>query len=240
MQIKQRNFKAPLLQQKNYMQVAMIEILLIFSVLVMGDIARWLGADATDPMVAVALLIPEGVYVFILYRLATLLTDNKSAHRMVAAVLIVVAILSLIGLLPLLSNMDIKSELLIVVHIGLCMVECYLIALGLQDIYIDTLTLRERLWGSVAIYLLIAIGWASFYEIFLLLDHGALGIVLVPGYQTYSEALYYSLCSLSGSGTVYASPEHYIRNLALIESVWGVLFLVMLIGRLFTVPEEKA
>lgn len=240
METRPRPFTPPLLRTKNYIQVAAIEIALIFSVLVMGDIARFFGAEPTDPTVAVFLLLPEAVYVFILYRLATFLTDSKRAHRMVALALGAVAILSVIGLLPVLSDAAIKSDILIIVHCGLCAVECYLIALGLQDIYIDRLTLRERLWGSVAVYLLIAIGWASFYEIFLLLNNDALGVALVPGYQTYSEALYYSLCSLSGSGTVYATPAHYIRNLALIESVWGVLFLVMLIGRLFTVPDDKS
>lgn len=239
METGQRKFGKTLLPTKNYMQVALIEIMLIFSVLLMGDIAAALGSSSAGSAVSMALLIPEAVYVFILFRLTTLLTDNRIMQRIVAVLLVAAAILSVIGLLPLMSGDESKSHVLIAVHLILCFIECYLIALGLQDIYIDKLTLRERLWGSVAMYLLIAIGWASFYEIFLLTDHTLFGVELIPGYQTYSEALYYSLCSLSGTGSIYANPNHLIRNLSLIESVWGVLFLVMLIGRVFTVSDKE-
>lgn len=228
-----------ILPKKNYVQVAIIEIILIFCVLSMGDIARIFGLQPTHPIVAGALLIPEAIYLYILYQLATFLTENKLIHRIILILFIIVAILSIIGLSPLLANAAIKTDILIVVHICLCAVECYLIALGLQDIYLDKLSLKDRLWGSVAMYLLIAIGWASFYEIFLLFDHGILGVVLIPGYQTYAEALYFSLCSLSGTGSIYTAPDHLIRNLALIEAVWGVLFLVMLIGRVFAVSDDK-
>lgn len=65
-----------------------------------------------------------------------------------------------------------------------------MIALGLKDIYSENLNITERLWGSVAVYLLIALGWGSFYELFVLIDPQTLGVLLQHGYQTYSESVY--------------------------------------------------
>ncbi len=226
-----RPFQLP---TKNYRQVAVVEILLIFLVLSMGDLAGVFGWDVHGPAVRGLLLLPEALYLIILFQLGKHLQPNRRIQQLLLTVVLAIAVLSFLGLNPLFSLGEAQVPVLIGVHVLLCGLECYLIALGLQDIYLDRLALKDRLWGSTAMYLLIAIGWASFYELFLLLDHDALGVALTPGYETYSEALYFSLCSLSGTGTIYSAPEHYIRNFALIEAVWGVLFLVMLIGRVFS------
>lgn len=224
---------------KNYRRVAVIEILLIFLVLLAGDMAQLFGIDPAHASVTTFLLIPEALYLYVLYQLGKNLTQNLRIHMLMRAVIGGIIICSLAGLNPWMEEGALQNGLLLSAHSLLCVLECYLIALGLQDIYLDKLSLKDRLWGSVAMYLLIAIGWASFFEIFLLLDHHALGVALTPGYETYAEALYFSLCSISGTGTVYTAPAHFMRNLALIEAVWGVLFLVMLIGRVFSIQDRS-
>ena len=226
------------LKTKNYRKVAVIEIVLIFLVLILGDIAVKLDVYNPHTTVSAILLIPEAIYLFILYQLANLLNPNKKVQTVLLILIGLIFIISFIALNPFIDLTANKTNFLIATHFLLCSIECYIIALGLKDIYAEDLHITERLWGSVAVYLLIALGWASFYEVFLLLDHSALGFALEPGYQTYSESLYYSLCSISGTGSTYSNPTHIIRNLALIESVWGVLFLVMLIGRLFSLPAK--
>jgi len=227
------------LRTKNYRQVAVIEILLIFSVLVLGDIAAQINLAHADKIVSSILLLLEAIYLLLLLQLSRFLNPTGKISPILKIAVGIIFILSLIVLNPFISFVDNNTPWLIAVHIILCGMECYMIALGLKDIYDDDLHISERLWGSVAVYLLIALGWASFYEIFVLIDPDSLGVTLIPGYQTYAESLYYSLCSISGTGTVYTSPTHLIRNLALIEAVWGVLFLVMLIGRLFSLPSPN-
>lgn len=230
--------KALSLKTKNYRKVAVIEIVLIFLVLILGDITVKLDFANPHTLVSSVLLIPEAVYLIILFQLAQLLNPDKRTQTIIKIGIACIFIISFIALNPFIDVTAIKVNLLIATHILLCSIECYIIALGLRDIYAENLHISERLWGSVAVYLLIALGWASFYEVFLLIDHSALGFALEPGYQTYSESLYFSLCSISGTGSAYPNPTHIIRNLALIESVWGVLFLVMLIGRLFSLPAK--
>ena len=198
------------LKSKNYRKVAVIEIVLIFLVLILGDIMIKLDVENPHSLVSAILLIPEAVYLIILYQLAQLLNPDKKVQQIIKIAIIIVFLISFVALNPFVDVTEWKTNMLIVTHVFLCGIECYIIALG----------------------------WASFYEVFLLLDHSALGFALEPGYQTYSESLYFSLCSLSGTGSAYPNPTHIIRNLALIESVWGVLFLVMLIGRLFSLPAK--
>lgn len=227
-----------LLRKKNYGQVALIEIILIFFVLTLGDIVRFKDPAVSLKVVSTTLLILEGIYLFLLLQLSNFLKPDKRMNYLLRITFAVIILLSVIALNPFVEIVANKIPWLIAVHVLLCAVECYLIGLGLMDIYDDDLQITERLWGSVAIYLLIALGWASFYEIFVLINPGSLGVTLEPGYQTYSESLYYSLCSISGTGSVYTNPTHLVRNLSLIEAVWGVLFLVMLIGRLFSLPSK--
>ncbi|MFI5171302.1 MAG: hypothetical protein ACHQFW_02870 [Chitinophagales bacterium] len=228
-----------LIKTKNYRQVALIEILLIFFVLIMGDLTKSISESRGDQIVTSVLLILEAFYLLLLFQLVRFLQSNTMFAKIFMGFIIVVFILSFIALNPFVEIVADKIPWLIAVHIILCSMECFVIGLGLRDIYDVDLRIAERLWGSVAVYLLIALGWASFYEIIVLATPTGLGVSLTPGYQTYSESLYYSLCSISGTGTVYTNPSHLVRNLALIEAVWGVLFLVMLIGRLFSLPSKE-
>jgi len=234
-----KNIKPFRLRNKNYQQVAVIEIILIFFVLIMGDVAGALNAAYADNIVTGVLLVLEGFYLLLLLQLAGFLSKDKRILKVLKVAVACIFILSLIALNPFFTIVSDLKPWLIAVHVILCTLECFVIALGLMDIYSDNLRITERLWGSVAVYLLIALGWGSFYEIFVLIDPGSLGVTLTAGYQTYSESLYFSLCSISGSTSVYANPSHLIRNLSLIESIWGVLFLVMLIGGLFTLPSPN-
>ena len=204
----------------------------------MGDLAKLITGDSNQITVTLTLLILEAFYLILLMQLAKFLQPSKTINLILRIAMTIIFILSIIAFNPfvVVSN---KVAFLITVHIILCSVECYMIALGLKDIYSENLNITQRLWGSVAVYLLIALGWASFYELLLLCDPQTLGVLLSPGYQTYAESLYFSLCNLSGTSSAYTNPSHLIRNLALIEGVWGVLFLVMLIGRLFSLPTEK-
>lgn len=226
-------------RSKNYQHVAVIEIALIFFVLVMGDLATAIAGSIADKLVTCVLLVLEGVYLLLLLRLSYLLSDSKKMHLWLKISAGIIFILSLIALNPFISIVPDKVPWLMAVHLILCSVECIIIALGLKDIYSQNLHITERLWGSVSMYLLIALGWGSLFELLVLAMPASLGVILQPGYQSYAESLYQSLCSLSGTGSVYTSPSHILRNLSLIESVWGVLFLVMLIGRLFSLPSAE-
>ncbi|MBC8047623.1 MAG: hypothetical protein H7Y00_12560 [Fimbriimonadaceae bacterium] len=222
--------------RKDYKRTAIIQILLIFSVLMLGDIFNASSSMMGNKLTNGLLLILEAFYIIILIQLAKHLNPSRFLNNVLIILVATIFILSIIALNPFIEIVGNKVPWLIAVHSILCVIECYIIVLGLTDIYSANLHIAERLWGSVAMYLLIALGWGSFYELFVLTDPDSMGITLQAGYQTYSESLYYSLCSISGTGSVYITPSHMIRNFALVEAVWGVLFLVMLIGRLFSLP----
>lgn len=220
----------------DYSKTVIIQILLIFSVLTLGDVISLFNFQNPEHLASGILLLLESIYLIILFQLAQQLNSNNILRACLIIVISFLFLLSIIALNPFIDLVEDKVPWLIAIHILLCALECYVIILGLRDIYGSDLHLTERLWGSVAMYLLIALGWASLYEIIILAEPASIGVNLIPGYQSYSESLYQSLCSLSGTGSVYTTPSHLFRNLNLIESVWGVLFLVMLIGRIFSLP----
>lgn len=226
------------LKTKNYQQFAAIEIVLIFFVLIMSDAASLFNQNAAQILIATVLLILELVYLLLIFQLAKFLYPSSRFAILLGIGISIVCICTFIALNPFVVFFENTLPWLLAAHVILCSIECFVIGLGLRDIYSSQLHIAERLWGSVALYLLIALGWASFYEIVLLVEPASFGTYLEPGYQSYAESLYFSLCAISGTGSVYTSPSHLIRNLALLEAVWGVLFLVMLIGRLFSLPSS--
>lgn len=222
---------------KDYRRIAAIEIILIFVVLTLGDFLHLLGMQQhTVQWTYGILLILEILFMYLLMELAQFLRPSRLVYRVMQAGIFAVLILSVSAMF---AGKQAQSGLLTGMHSVLCAIECYLIGLTLLDIYSSGLTIVERLWGSVATYLLIALGWASFYEIFTLRIPDALGSNFSAGYASYCESLYYSLCAISGTETEYDNAIHILRNLSLVEGVWGVLFLVMLIGRIFTLPGEE-
>ena len=91
---------------------------------------------------------------------------------------------------------------------------------------------RERIQGSVAIYLLLGLAWASAYELLHILRPGAWTgpASEAPGSQTW---IYYSFITLTTVGYGDITPVHPVgRSLAILEALTGQLYLAITLARL--------
>ena len=91
---------------------------------------------------------------------------------------------------------------------------------------------RERVQGSVAIYLLLGLTWAQAYELLHILCPGAwTGTASeVPVSQTW---IYYSFVTLTTMGYGDITPVHPVaRSLAILEALTGQLYLAITLARL--------
>jgi hypothetical protein len=91
---------------------------------------------------------------------------------------------------------------------------------------------RERIQGSVAVYLLLGLTWASAYELLHILRPEAWtgAASEAPISQTW---IYYSFVTLTTMGYGDITPVHPVaRSLAILEAVTGQLYLAITLARL--------
>lgn len=100
------------------------------------------------------------------------------------------------------------------------------------NLFIDENPIKEKLWASVCVYFLIAATFGTLYSILLTINPTALGMELLRPVDIYIMGLVYSYNVISGLDPIYDSTSETIRMTAVLESIFTMLFMVILIGRL--------
>jgi hypothetical protein len=97
----------------------------------------------------------------------------------------------------------------------------------------------HRLLGAVAVYVLLAVGWGTGYELLTVLRPGA--IVRGDGPATLDEAMWMSFVTLTTTGYGDVLPVSGLaRSLAALEAMVGVLYPAILISRLVSLAQGPA
>jgi voltage-gated potassium channel len=104
---------------------------------------------------------------------------------------------------------------------------------------------HNTIYGSLNVYLLMAIIWGFVYLLLALFRPTALLINAIPGSShsidstDWSDCMFYSLVTLTspGGGLVRVSPE--ARSLTILENVSGVFYVAVLIARLISAYSES-
>jgi hypothetical protein len=98
-------------------------------------------------------------------------------------------------------------------------------------------TIKHRIAGAVAVYLLLGLLWARLYELVKLFDPGAFQIAHDEGMATM---FYFSFVTLVTIGYGDVVPVNLVaRNLAILEGLTGQLYLVILISSLVAERSTK-
>jgi hypothetical protein len=90
----------------------------------------------------------------------------------------------------------------------------------------------SRIQGGVAAYLLLAMAWASAYQVVEQFSPGAFRFVTAPQDfdQLISKLTYYSFCTLTTVGSEISPVNPFARSLTMAEAVVGQLFPAILIS----------
>jgi hypothetical protein len=110
-----------------------------------------------------------------------------------------------------------------------------LIGMVLIKVFEDGKVTIHRIIGSIAVYMLIANIWAIIYQFIYVQLPGSLQIPSAMSEQGVAPStfLYFSFTTLSTTGYGDILPVHsLVRTLVIIEQLIGVLYPVVLIGRL--------
>ncbi|MBK7884506.1 MAG: hypothetical protein IPJ81_12515 [Chitinophagaceae bacterium] len=228
------------MREIKYGKISAIEIVLIVTCLLLDSMIEYFNLGAYRQWVYLLFFVLELLYLWVLYHLISRLHAGSKAMAVFALlVMLFVAAGTFVATNPFVQLAINKTQWLILVHTFFCALQMYVISILIIEMYKEKQNTSEIVWSSLVTFFMIPIAWTSLFEIINLARPGATGIHAENGFQSYSETLYYSISVFCTSGNFDASAYRIVRNISLIYRVWGVLYLVFLIGRAISISGSK-
>ena len=227
---------------KDYRRVVIVQMLIV----VLGMIIAALfdpGSKEGPGLVANLVFSGFGAfYAFLLWDMLRNFTSNLLLIDIIFFTLIIIVIVGIIVENPFYQFIpdQHRRAFLMAIHGTLFPIEVLVIAYTIKDVFSGKFMSTERLWGAACVFLMIGISFGSLFDLINIIEPGSLGEDLPLGLPSYTECIYYSFNVLGGLDTAYPNPSKLVRNLGVIESVWGNLFTVLIIGKLLTLPSKPS
>ena len=175
---------------------------------------------------------PFGVLFFVfIVRLIINLGVNERFVKFILA-LLGTAVLFRVATVFLISDTHLKfifsllSSSLLLIMQSICV---YFMSVNL---FLDVNPINEKLWASVCVYFMIGANFGTLYSLLMTINSTALGMELSKPVDIYISGLVYSYNVISGLDPIYDNASETIRMTAVLESIFTMLFMVILIGRL--------
>jgi len=226
-------------KQKDYRNVVITQVVLV----TMGLISYApLLEDSTSSLskFLITLFSLFGLlYAFLLWDLLKNFTQNRILITVLFFTLVSISLLGILIEFPYFKILEIENRqaALLLIHGLLFPIEITVIVYAIKDIFMGQYYTPDKLWGSACVFLMIGISFGSLYDIICITNPGSLGIDIELGLPNYSECISYSFHVLGGIDTDYPEANKLIKNISVIEAVWGNLFTVLIIGKLMILPK---
>ena len=223
-------------KRKDYMNVVQVQIALVVAALTFEGLAEIFGLPYGRRISDFFVLGLGSLYMFMLWDMLRNFTRNALHLLFILSGLTLAFATTLVFANPFFSFFPHETARwpLFWVHVCLFYTECTIIYFSILDIFKDETHLRNKLWGSACIYLMIGIAFGSLFDLLNIAHPGALGEVLPPGTSGYIRCIRYSMNVLAGTDSEFPNSIPLIVNLGVIESIWSNMYVVLVVGRLLS------
>jgi hypothetical protein len=222
---------------KDYRNVVVIQIILVVAGLLLYE-PLLEDSQSTMSKLLITLFSSFGaIYAFLLWDLLRNFTTNK--------ILIVTILILLLGIVTAgvlvefpyyqIVHVADRQTYLFLLHGILFPIEITVIGFAIRDMFSAGFITADKLWGAACVFLMVGISFGSLYDLISIARPGSLGVDLELGLPNYSECVTYSFSVLGGIDSDL-KPIKLIKNISIIESVWGVLYAMLIIGKLLGLP----
>ena len=175
-----------------------------------------------------------------------LLRNFTKSRTLILSILVILCGIVLTGILvefPYYQILEVSNRqaYLLILHSILFPIEIIVISFAIRDIFSGGYFTPDKLWGAACVFLMFGFSFGSLYDLIAIVLPGAMGVNIELGLPNYAECLTYSFCILGGIDAGIM-PIRLIRNISVIEAVWGSLYGMLIIGKLLGLPraeEEK-
>jgi hypothetical protein len=222
---------------KDYRNVVVIQILLVVLGLVLYE--PLLEDSKSDISKFIITLFSSfgALYAFLLWDLLRNFTNNGILIMVILILLLGIVIAGILVEFPYyqLIQVDDRQAYLLILHGVLFPIEVTVIGFGIRDLFSAGFITSDKLWGAACVFLMVGISFGSLYDLISIARPGSLGVDIELGLPNYSECVTYSFSVLGGVDSDL-KPSRLIKNISIIESVWGVLYAMLIIGKLLGLP----
>lgn len=225
---------------KDYRNVVIIQILIVVLGLVLYDPLLEDSKSAVSKFIITLFSTFGALYAFLLWDLLRNFTTNK---YLIIGILVLLCGIVTAGILVEFPYYQIvhvadRQTYLFVLHGILFPIEIIVISFAIRDLFSAGFITADKLWGAACVFLMVGISFGSLYDLITIARPGSLGEDIELGLPNYSECVTYSFSVLGGIDSDL-KPIKLIKNISIIESVWGILYAMLIIGRLLGLPRYE-
>ena len=228
-------------KQKDYRNIVINQIIIIVFGLTLTEFIISGTHTGLGKFVILVFSFFGAVYAFLLWDLLRNFTNNRILVNIILVMLLGSFVVGTLSEFPYYQVLDKSNRqlYLLITHGLIFPIEVIVIAFAIRDIFSGDYLTPDKLWGSACIYLMIGISFGSLYHLICLLEPQSLGDEADIGLANYSECVRYSLSILGGMDPGFPNASRLVKNIGVFESVWGNLFVVLIIGKLMTLPRPS-
>jgi hypothetical protein len=222
---------------KDYRNIVLIQVVIIVLGLTLYEPLLIDSKSETSKAIITVFSGFGAIYAFLLWDLLRNFTDNKT---LIITILIVLSGIVITGILVefpyyQIINVSDRQTYLLIIHGTLFPIEATVIGFAIRDLFSAGFITSDKLWGAACVFLMVGISFGSLYDLISTARPGSLGVDVELGLPNYSECVTFSFSILGGIDPGL-QPSKLVRNISVIESVWGVLFSLLIIGKLLGLP----
>lgn len=229
---------------KDYRNIVAIQVSVLVILMTLEDLLAGIGYVDIQKWVYTLFIAFAGFYLLLLWDMMRNFTHNMIVVRGSLAWLMVLFVLGAMGENPFKRLLDNPRPYYIFIHTSLTLIQGFIITLSIRDIFSGARITSDKLWGSACVYLMIGFVFGDIYDLLNLLNPGTFGVEIPVGFASYLGGVYFSYATLGGVDAGFDNMSRLVRNVSVIESLFGNLYLVFLIGRILglpaSVPDEQS
>jgi hypothetical protein len=225
---------------KDYRNVVILQIIIVSFGLLMSEPVLINSKSPESKFIISVFSFFGALYAFLLWDLLKNFTTSKILIKVILAVLIGIVIAGVLEEFPYYQILQISNRQLYLLMLHGCLfpIELTVIGFAIRDVFSGGYLTPDKLWGAACVFLMIGISFGSLYDLITMIRPGGLGTDIELGLPNYSECVTYSFCVLGGVDSGH-EPTRLIRNISVLEAVWGNLYGMLIIGKLLGLPRAE-
>jgi len=228
-------------KQNLYLRILIYYLLFFIAITFCADLVKNVQESDLGKYAAIIilvlwqLLILYSIEIFRVFGVSTRLINVLRALFALGVVSAVTIINPFIDPLP----YSLKLPIFGIFHLATILISIAMSYHILKDIFSSRKTKMDHIWGAVVTYFFGIMIFSDIYEFGCLFQPGLLGEQYVIGMPNYINCILFSVNAASGLDSLYPEAHGVLKNLSNVEHIVSNLFLIVILGRLLSVPLEK-
>lgn len=225
---------------KDYRNIVIVQIIILVFGLTLTEPLLEDSTSTVSKLIITIFSFFAAMYAFLLWDLLRNFTTSRKLLNILISVLVGVIATGILVEFPYYQILEVpdRRTYLLIIHGLLFPIEVTVISFAIRDIFSGGFFTSDKLWGAASIYLMIGISFGSLYDLISTAIPGSLGVPIELGFPNYAECVSYSLGILGGVDAGL-QPTRLIRNISILEAVWGAIYGMLIIGKLLGLPRDE-